>query len=344
MADEHDRSVVPPSSAPPIVAPAPRQLFPDPIPGIIPFATLTIFAGAPGVGKTTIWLDWMRRWRDGEPICGHVTNPPTSWYYVCADRGQTSDEFYQMLGFTEDVTFYSVVSGDSGLNHRDFHKDGHGAELVDHVMRALDPKPGSHVFIDPVSPLFITGNPNRSRDVAASLIGFSRIIEERRINISCSVHFAKQKHDITDRYRRPQDRISGSGAFSGFSDTQIYLVDPEPPKQDYHMLGWNPRKSQPEEFKLTRDGQKFIPYIDLEDVGNNLEPDRPDQMADLLGSGGLRYGVFCQRAMAELAISESTFERYFSILRKRNAIERDNEGYWRRRKSPSNLQIVRSDS
>lgn len=275
-------------------------------------------------------VDWMRRWRDGRTIWGHSTNPPVGgFYYVCADRGQTEDEFHAKVGFSDDVHFYSVVSAQSGIDHTNFHKDAHGGQLLTHTIGALNPPPGSHLFIDPLAPLFITGNQNRARDVAASLVGLSRIIEERQINITGICHFAKQKGTKADRYTRPQDRISGSGAFSGFSDTQIYLVDPEPPQQDYYILGWNPRHHAPEEHKCTRD-EWFVPYVGLQDVGNTPENDRPTQVAALLPEEGLRFNDWAAAAQSAFDISESTFERDFRTLKTRNVIWKDDDGRWHR--------------
>jgi hypothetical protein len=303
-----------------------RTTWPDPIPGLLPFGTLTIFAGAPGVGKTTMLLEWLRRWRDGRTICTHPTTGPTWVYYVCADRGLLREDFYALAGFSEQLSFYSVVSADSGLNVDDLQKSTHGKDLLRHVLTALQPIPGSHLIIDPISPLFISGSPNAQRDVAASLIRLSRTIEEYQINITGTAHFGKQKADKNDRYRRPQDRISGSGAFSGYSDTQIYLVDPEV-KQPYYLLGWNPRYSKPEEHKFTRE-QWFVPYIGLDDVG--VDPDRPTQIAELLPVDGLRYTEWSDLAQHTFSISERTFERAFALLKDRGIILKDDDGRWHR--------------
>lgn len=304
--------------------------FPDPIPGIIPFGTLTIFAGAPGVGKTTMLIEWLRRWRDGRTICGHPTHDPTWFYYICADRGLSPQAFYDMVGFSDRLTFFSVVSADSKLNVDDLEKSSHGKELLKHCLEELAPIPGSHLLIDPLSPLFISGSPNNQRDVAASLIRISRRIEDRQINVTGTAHFGKQKADRQDRYRRPQDRISGSGAFSGYSDTQIYLVDPEK-DQPYYLLGWNPRYHPPEEFKFTRE-RWFVPYVGLEDIGN--EPtDRPSEVLALLPEpDGLRYVEWEELACNTFGFGQKAFEKHFSILKKRGAITKDIDGRWHRAK------------
>lgn len=301
--------------------------YPDPIPGIIPFGTLTIFAGAPAVGKTTMLVDWIRRWFDGRSIWHHPSHRPTHVYYVCADRGQTEEQFRSKVGDNHhaDITFYSVVSSKSGIDHTNFHKDAHGRELLTKTIVDLQPIPGSHLILDPLAPLFITGNQNRSRDVAASLIGLSRTIEERHINITGICHFSKQKADKNDRYRRPQDRISGSGAFSGFSDTQIYLVDPEPPKIDYYTLGWNPRNHPPEEFKCTR-AEWFTPYIDLTDVGVDIT-EREHLVLNIIPEEGIAPAALQRRAEEDLGIAQATYWRYLRELTSRELVTRDDRGW-----------------
>jgi len=50
------------------------------------------------VGKTTMIVEWIKRWLAGRTICGHPTNPPQHFYYVVSDRGIHPDQFYGMLG------------------------------------------------------------------------------------------------------------------------------------------------------------------------------------------------------------------------------------------------------
>lgn len=267
----------------------------------------------------------MRRWRDGRTIWGHATNPPVGgFYYVCADRGQTAEAFHAKVGFSEDVHFYSVVSSQSGIDHTNFHKDAHGGQLLTHTISALNPPPGAHLFIDPLAPLFITGNQNRARDVAASMVGLSRIIEERQINITGICHFSKQKGNKNDRYARPQDRISGSGAFSGFSDTQIYLVDPELPLQPYYLLGWNPRHHKPEEFRCTRE-EWFVPYRGLCDVGTAADNDRPTFVLSYIPDDGIRTGDLVDIAADRLDCSPRTIFSDIKTLHERGSIVKDEQ-------------------
>lgn len=239
--------------------------FPDPIPGVIPFGTLTVFAGAAGVGKTAMLADWIQRWRTHRPIWGHRTHAPTAFCYVAADRQWAShQQWFDTVGYP-DIPRYSLADDPTF----DLNSLTNPRTALDLLPRALDkafnnrPCPeGAHVFIDPASPLFIVGNPNSQRDVARTLLGMSRECQTRQINITLTAHFSKQAANPQDRYSRPQDRIAGSGAFAGFSDTQIYMLDPEPSAgQPWHVLGWVPRHAAPETFNCRRaDNGLFVPY------------------------------------------------------------------------------------
>ena len=255
---ESDRTLITPT----IVGPDALERFPDPIPGIIPFGTLTIVAGAPGVGKTAMLAEWIQRWRTGRTICGKLTNPPTAFYFLAADRQwQSHQVWFDSVGYS-DIPHYSLAD-DALFNLDSLRHPQKAYDCFQYCFDKLNPIPGSHLFVDPASPLFIGGDPNRARDVAAAMLKFSRVCQDRALNPTASAHFSKQKSDSREQYARPQDRIAGSGAFSGFSDTQIYLIDPVPPKQPYHTLGWVPRHAQPEEFQFTRNDQGlFVPYED----------------------------------------------------------------------------------
>lgn len=243
--------------------------FPDPIPGVIPFQTITVFAGAAGIGKTATLADWIQRWRHGREIWGHATNAPRQFAYLAGDRNWESHaQWFRKVGFP-DIPHYSIVD-DTAFQLAEFKNSAGALDLLrrslDRVADGYPPVPGAHVFVDPAVPLFIAGNQNDPRAVAQSLVAMSREARQRQINITLVAHFGKQKGDGKDTYTRPQDRIAGSYAFSGFSDTQIYLVGPEV-NQPYHVVGWNPRHGRPQDFACTRDEKTglFIPYDLLKD-------------------------------------------------------------------------------
>lgn len=309
--------------SPPVQAPA--ITFPDPIPGIIPFGTITLFAGAPGVGKTAMLADWIVRWRDGRTIWGHSTQAPTQFCYIAADRQWAShQQWFNAVGYP-DIPRYSLAD-DPRFDLSELLKPYNALDLfrrtLDKANNGQPPIPGAHVFIDPVSPVFIAGNPNAARDVARTLIGMSREAQARQINLTLTAHFGKQVADKTARYQRPQDRIAGSGAFSGFSDTQIYMVDPEPPDHPFHCLGWNPRHSRPEEFTCTRgDNGLFVPYDVM------YEDEVATQVLDCLdATGATSIATIAERVFDQLGYSRSSVKRAIERLLEQGRIARVGQG------------------
>lgn len=310
----------------------PPAPFPDPIAGILPFGTITIFAGAPGVGKTAMLADWIVRMRDGREIWGHPTSPPTAFAYIAADRQWAShQQWFDAVGCS-DIPRYSLAD-DTSFNLSDllhpYKADALFLRCLERCCNGQPPPPGAHVFVDPVSPLFIMGSPNSSRDVARTLMSMSRECQRRKINITCVAHFSKQPTDRNARYQRPQDRIAGSGAFSGFSDTQVYLLDPEPPDQPYHLLGWNPRHRRPEEFKCQRDPRTglFLPFDVIVDDTSAFA------VLELFPEDGsdLRFNAILDRALAAKRLSPATTKRALRRLLELGAIEQPARGRYVRR-------------
>ncbi len=293
------------------IAPA---AFPDPIPGILPFGTVSVFAGAPGAGKTTMLAAWYRRWQLGKTICGYATNMPTGICYVAGDRGANAARLIFLEAGVTDLNFYSPIE-DSSFDQATLLNRHVALEIMRAAILAVNPQPGNLLTIDPAAPFYVPGSANDARPVAAMLWALHVIARELQITIIVIGHFHKQPSDPNQRYRRPQDRISGSGAWSGFSDTQMYLVDPEPPHQDYHILGWVPRQSAPESFKFRRDDAGFAPYQSLEDVGVKMPvPEQAYKLLTLVPDDGIQTAQLVATAEQLLGIKRSIVQRYLKEL------------------------------
>lgn len=301
--------------------------FPDPIPGILPFGTVTLVAGAPHAGKTTLLADWCRSWRDGTPILGKPTHRPTGLYYLTVDRGWDSyAPIFADAGYPE-IPHYSIVDDDT-VSLLDFSKPFQAFELFKRSLDCLAPLPGGHVIVDPVSPIFIRGDQNRSRDVATSLVAFARRCKEYQINLTLTAHFGKQRIDPKEQYVDPEDRISGSGSFSGYSHTQVYLIKPSPPKQPYTLLGWHPRHGPPEEFKLVKGpGGRFQPYT--EEQG---ETSRDLAVLEAFPLPGVLVGFAELKTTIQIAtgFSPATIKRALDVLIKDRRVLRMGRGAYTR--------------
>lgn len=304
----------------------PIAQFQDPIPGIVPFGTITIFAGAPGVGKTAMIAEWYARLRDGRPIWGRETNCPTGFAYIASDRQWAShQQWFDAVGMS-DIPHYSLAD-DPHLDLKDVTEDKALALFHDALQSCNNgepPIPGSLVTVDPVSPLFIAGSPNNSRHVAKTLIAMSREARSFQVTLIAVGHFGKQSADRNARYQRPQDRIAGSGAFSGFSDTQMYLCDPEPPDHPYHMFGWNPRHQPPQDFPCVRhDNGLFVPYDVMQEDATAA------QVYDCLGeTGETKVALIRDRAFTRHSLSPRTVTRALERLLQDRRIARVRRGVY----------------
>lgn len=272
------------SRIPPPPAPAPAPAFPDPIPDVIAFGSLTMFAGPPGAGKTTLLVDWFRRWLHGEPICGKPTNPPTALGLLIADRQATgSRKWLDAVGLGDQVKVYCIAD-DPSFPINDLKVSTKVIDIFNRSVDQLQLPPGALLVVDPITPLFVVGRPNEQRDVALSMLHYSRISRQRQLTMVFTGHFSKQPGKKEDRYARPQDRIAGSVSFVGYTDTQVYLIPPES-DQPAHELGWVPRHAPEEKFYFTRgaDGL-FIPYDDVQGLAEQEVRENAQCVAAILAS------------------------------------------------------------
>ncbi len=305
-----------------ITTPAPVG-FLDPIPGIIPFGTVTIFASAAGVGKTTMIAEWCARWRDGRTICGHPTNPPTGFYYLSLDRSwkHSTRQLFVNAG-VPDIPHYNPFY-DPAYNRKLLRNPLFALDVMHALVDKLDPQPGGHLLIDPMAPFFIAGNQNEARPVALALSELHLICDARQINTTALTHFSKQLSDTSQQYRRPQDRISGSYAWIAYSDTQMYLIGKELPERPYYELGLVPRHGDEETHKFVRDGNVFVPYRSLDTVGGLiLIPESTYPLFVLIPDGGSKTGELEAAACTMLGISRATFYRHLDKLEARHVISR----------------------
>ncbi len=253
-----------PSADPPALPAA--SAFPDPIPGIIPFGSICTFAGASGVGKTALYASWIRRWLDGKTICDHPTNRPTEIGLLVGDRRwQSHRQWLDAAGIKEgEIKSYSLRDDD----HFPWNDLRHWPKVSDLFSRALDRlnlSPGGLLLTDPMA-LWLPGRTNDYKDVAIGIGVLDRIIKPRQLTNMGIFHQSKQINDKSQQYTRPQDKILGSAATIGFSDTAMYLLSPEDLDEPYYGFGWVPHNALAETFEFTRDAWgMFLPYKTAKD-------------------------------------------------------------------------------
>lgn len=319
----------PPKVAPPAsVTEHPSQPVPDPIPNIIPSRKVSLLAGAAGVGKTTILAGFARRWRDGEPICGKPVNKPVHIAFIAADRGWDSHQkWFDAVGYG-DIEHYSLQD-DMALDWDRILRRDQLKLLFLEALNKVNARPGSLILVDPIS-IFVPGNLIDYKTTAAGLGHLNRICKQRGVTVIGTAHMSKQKSDARDRYLRPQDRILGSAALAGFTDTQMYLLAPEDLDEDYYGFGWIPHHAPAETFHFIRDPETglFTPYLQQTDS-------QGEQVQALLTAISADEGA-TTKALVEMmgehyAVARATVYRQLHRLEKQKEIIRGGvRGTWKR--------------
>jgi len=273
--------------------------------------------------------EWCARWTSGRTICGHATNKPTGLYYLAADRDWSTYQAAFDAAGLPDIPHYTLA--DDMLLDPQTWKSHTAYELFKFCLDKLSPLPGGLVFVDPLAPLFIVGEQNRARDVAISLHLIRRNVRHRQVTLVGSANVGKPK--IDEEYLRPQDRISGSGAFVAYSDTQIYMQSPEKPGEPT-TLGWTPRLRVAEEFQFQFDltTKLFVPFTGLASSGQTAATDRPTQILLLIPDDGIDTGDLFALVFAKFGVTRMTLHRDLKKLEDRGLISLDEWGRISRRK------------
>lgn len=244
---------------------------PDPIPTILVGAGINLLAGAPNVGKTALLAGIMTRFRDGLPIFGHPSITPTKLAVLCIDRSwpQTTRVWFERAGYA-DIPAYSLLDDDEFVAKR-LRKKQDRMIVFDMCLERLDLPFGALVMVDPIA-TFFGGNINDYDSCMVACMEMRQTCRRRGITLIGAAHAGKQKADKAQRYIRLQDRIAGSTALFGFTDTQMYLGSPEEIGEKFYILNWNPHLAPSESFKLTRDDLGlFIPHGPLEQPISTLD-------------------------------------------------------------------------
>ena len=307
--------------------------FPDPIPGILPCGSIGTLAGATGVGKTALVATWIARWQRGQEICGHPTQRPTQIGIIVGDRRWASHQQWLTAAGCLPVAAYSLRD-DPTFPWADLRSWQAVAGAFGRCLDRLQLAPGGLVVLDPMA-IFLPGKVNDYKDMALGLGVLDQVLQPRILTCLGIFHQAKQINDASQQYKRPQDRILGSAAQLGFSDTAMYLLGPEDMDRPYYGFGWVPHHAPAETFAFKRDNfGLFVPYDGPIDEGTDATSDRPTQILQMIPAGdeGISTTDLVLRVHELFGISRATIYRDLKTLENRKLIERDEWGTIRRRK------------
>ncbi len=203
-----------------------------------------LIGGPSGGGKTTLMFQMYEAMFKGEPFLGRRTRP-VKWAYIAADRTVASvHEAMRRVGVVFPV--FSLV------DHDLIDKD-----LIDMIMPRLTSSCGhkpDFVYIDGFTAMCPGGSLNNYILVAKWLARLARYCERMGITILGACHTTKTKEG--EKFLNPRQRIAGSVAWAGFSETVIIIEPPDDSKSDAtRLVSLLPRNHPAEHLTLTFDSK-----------------------------------------------------------------------------------------
>lgn len=302
---------------------------PDPIPEILPGGGVSLIAGASGTGKTA-FLAWLTtRFRDHLPIFSHQPTIIPCQAILAIDRSwiQSTSKWFEAVGFPE-ILAYSPLDDPEFKADRMRFKKNRLAILNEHLDKLCalygGPLPrGTIVYVDPMAP-FLGGNLLDYDACSVACMEIREIGRLRGVTFMGTAHTAKLKADKKDRYARVQDRILGSAALLGYTDTQMFLASPDETESDHYQFFWNPHHARSQTFDLGRDPNTglFVPY----EAAPVAHPELQATLLSLLAASGepIAYATL----VAAASTSDASVHRALTQLLKDGRVRKAERGQY----------------
>jgi AAA domain len=221
------------------------------IEGMIPANQVHLLGGPSGGGKTTLAFQMLNALISGEPFLGRWTKP-VNVAYVSGDRPAESVlETQDRCG----VSFPIFSAVDENLV---------GEDLITKIFPRLTATCGGErpdvIYIDGFTAFVPGGYLNNYAIVAKWLASLQRYARKMKITIIGACHTTKVKEG--EKFTNPRQRIAGSVAWAGFSET-VLIIEPldgekDKAKRVVHIL---PRNHAEEQMflKFNSEGKLTLP-------------------------------------------------------------------------------------
>jgi len=227
---------------------------------VLPRGQIHILSGSSGSGKTTLIQQILSN-REDENMPFTLQGKGVAMAIM--DRSaEAVEERNKKLGVT-DIELYSLV-GDKEFN---IGLVGHPHQLLQWVISRFN-NPFEILILDPL--MLLLEGVMEYTEVARSLIRLGHKAAIENITILGTHHTTKAR--IESGFKRPHDRVLGSGAFLGYSDTQLTLIDGPEQDKEYQSVYVKSHTSAPAvyHFKWTNTGELvcYDPLMDAETGGD----------------------------------------------------------------------------
>jgi len=320
----------------------------DLLPPVILRHSVNLLAGAAGTGKTAFLAMLIARIAKHEPIFTLPIPPERPVYqaFLSADRSwrASTSKWFDLQGIT--LPHYSLQDDKEFKKARLRRKQDRIAIFAESLERLLPPgspagapfPDATLIYVDPLT-LFLGGNLLDYDTCLVSCSELREICQARNVTIIGTAHAAKQKAEKSERYLRLQDRILGSAALYGYTDTQLYLASPEETGRPHYTFLWAPHHAPTALFSVARgeDGL-FTPGVEVAEAATPGAPDvaTPSGPKPLPEDVGWILAFLQEpRTMATIAeeaekheMSRATVVRRLGALREASKVQRDRHGVY----------------
>lgn len=285
------------------------------IDGILPERELSLLAGPSGGSKTTWLFQSLQLWREGQDVHAHHSHP-CPFVYASLDRSQESaEETMERVGI--DVSSIPLLRGVE-----------ENISSIEGLLNLAKTKvPDARLFmIDGFATLVPGGKTNDYHSVANFLRNITRLCKKHDITILGLIHAAKTKEN--EKYLNPRERILGSVAWAGFSETLFFIAPTAPDNvvDNCRLLEILPRQSAQERFELELDNRgRLIPSK------RRIEQD--NDTVSFLDGIPLEEDFSVDELAANLKVRRAKAYSILKQLVENGAIARVGSGTYRRTKS-----------
>jgi len=285
------------------------------IDSILPEREISLIAGPAGGGKTTWLFQVLELWQNSVDVHGHASHP-CRYVYVSADRSKEAAEA-TMDRMSINLDRIPLISG--------VEEDLHTFSSIVSLVRKKDPNV-KLIVIDGFATIVPGGKAGDYHTVANFLRSITRQCKREDITVLGIIHAAKTKEN--EKYLNPRERILGSVAWAGFSETIFFIepVDVKDVENPQRLLEILPRNAAQEKFELElRDG-RFVPS------SRRVPADADTESFLNTMTVGEEFGV--EELGAKLRLGRSKTYMLLTRLEENRAIERVRRGVYRRVQSP----------
>jgi hypothetical protein len=310
----------------------------DVIEDILPRGEVSILAGSSGCGKSTLLMQCLSAFQAGETsFLGHKIDLDTRWGYLANDHAWKlyEDTARRCRLRINDLPNVSVMDDDT-IDLEKFRQSP--LHLLEELLLRLADQGATAVVVDTLVSWF-GGDIRNYNGPAYALLRLGRFCRKHQITILGTHHATKARTDFT--FKRPQDRINGSGSLLGFSSTQLCLIPPDEngtASYQFHVIAHNaPAKM----IALSRDeasaGGTFTPFNAAQENNGSLVGIEEELTELIYAAQGM--SVTRGHMMASLGgrVSPSSLDRFLRKLQQEGAIQKTRHGEY---KAPQALAEV----